>query len=274
MQRCEQQRCKQHGGARRSSPGDATKQQQHHPLTDSAVVPALRGTATRQLGDHTLAEMPRTANDGADLLTASDQPKVSPTNASAITAVEATPKKRDIGEMISQISWDQTDIAHEFKLEKVHNRGWRCCCLALSYCQSSKARRPEESTAVDNTKDKESVALQLRQELTEVLMRVLPLEASSTGWSAGMDRARVRIANTPLFLRSPHRALDVPCLYKGAALSAQATSICETDSMMTEVHAHALVNLKPESVVVSHQREVCQENGEATNVITLRAGVG
>ena len=111
-------------------------------------------------------------------------------------------------------------------------------------------------------------------ELTEVLMRVLPLEASSTGWSAGMDRARVRIANTPLFLRSPHRALDVPCLYKGAALSAQATSICETDSMMTEVHAHALVNLKTESVVVSHQREVCQENGEATNVITLRAGVG
>ena len=107
---------------------DAAKQQQHHPLPESAIIPALRGTATRQLGDHTLAEMPRTANDGADLLTASDQPKVSPTNASAIAAVEATSKKRDIGEMISQISWDQTDIAHEFKLEKVHNRGWRCCC--------------------------------------------------------------------------------------------------------------------------------------------------
>ena len=48
----------------------------------------------------------------------------------------------------------------------------------------------------------------------------------------------------------------------------------DRDSMMTEAHAHTLVNLKKESVVVSHQREVCQENGEATNVITLRAGVG
>ena len=68
-------------------------------------------------------------------------------------------------------------------------------------------------------------------------MRELPLKPASTGWSANMDRARVRTANTPLSLRSTWPcALDVPCL---SALSAQATRICETDAMMTEAHIHA-----------------------------------
>ena len=102
--------------------------------------------------------------------------------------------------MTSQILWDQTDIANEFKLEKVHNNRWRNCCLALSYYQSSKARRLEESTAVESTEDKHEAALRLRQELTKELMRELPPEAASTGWSANMDRERVRTENTPLFL--------------------------------------------------------------------------
>ena len=150
--------------------------------------------------------------------------------------------------MTSQILWDQTDIANEFKLEKVHNNGWMNCCLALSYYQSSKARRLEESTAVESTEDKHEAALRLRQELTEELRRELPLEAASAGWSANMDRERVSTANTPLFLRSMWPcALDMPCV---SALSAQATRICEQDEMMTEAHVHALVNLKKGSAVV------------------------
>ena len=95
------------------------------------------------------------------------------------------------------IVWDQTDVANELKLTKVSNNGWRNCCLALSYNQSSKARRLEESTAVESTEDIHNAALRLRQELTKELMRELPPVAASTGWSANMDRERVYAPPTP-----------------------------------------------------------------------------
>ena len=200
--------------------------------------------------------MPQPANDGAASLAASDQPKDSPTpSPPPIAEVKATSKKRGISEMTSQILWDQTDIANELKLTKVSNNGWRNCCLALSYNQSSKARRLEESTAVESTEDIHNAALRLRQELTKELMRELPPVAASTGWSANMDRERVRTANTPLFVSHFFWpcALDVPCV---SALSAQAARIWEEDEMMTEAHVHALVNLKKESVVVISDKYV------------------
>ena len=129
--------------------------------------------------------MPQAANDGAASLAASDQPKGSPTpSPPPIAEVKATSKKRGISEMTSQILWDQTDIANELKLTKVSNNGWRNCCLALSYNQSSNARKT-------STEDIHDAALRLRQELTKELLRELPPVCASTGWSANMDRERV-----------------------------------------------------------------------------------
>ena len=149
--------------------------------------------------------MPQPANDGAASLAASDQPKDSPTpSPPPIAEVKATSKKRGISEMTSQILWDQTDVANELKLTKVSNNGWRNCCLALSYNQSSNARRLEDSTAVESTEDIHNAALQLRQELTKELLHQLPPMPQVTGWSANMSRERVRSTH------SQHPTLCVP----------------------------------------------------------------
>ena len=203
-------------------------------------------------------DTPRAANDGAASLIASDRPKDSPTpSPPPIDEVKATSTKRGIGEMTSQILWNETDVANAFKVTKVSNNGWRNCCLALSYNQSRNARRLEESRAVESTEDIYDAALQLRQELTKELLHQLPPMPQATGWSANMSRERVRSTHSqhptlcvPLFWPC---ALDVPCVL---APSAQATHICEHDLMMTEAHVHALVNLKKESVVVISDKHV------------------